>query len=123
MEEPETREEVTVEAVESIAWDLGGFLRNSPDNVTVMLAEINRVTTTTTTKIIDVATDEVIRSSEGVVVVDTPSSRTWSKPFSGEDADLPGLKQRFQAAIVASNQLATQDDALETKIRNYLASL
>lgn len=124
MEIAETREERTDEVVNSTEYELESLVRNTPDNLTVTIRENSRVTTTTTVDTIDVETDEVLSSVVlDPVVVDTPTGRRWSEPFSGEDAGLPGLKERFQARVAASNQQADQDAALEIKITNYLDSL
>jgi hypothetical protein len=120
----ETREERTDDVVNSTEYELESLVRNTPDNLTVTIRELNRVVTTTAVDTIDIETEEVLSSVElDPVIVDTLTGRRWSEPFSGEDADLPGLKQRFHAGVVASNQMAVQDAALETKIINYLASL
>ena len=122
METPETREEVTVEVVESIGWD-ADMRRNLPHRCEVMLIELNRLTTTTTTETIDVGTGEVLDTDVVVAVSDTPSGREWTEPLNASLEDLPGLLERFTARVIADNQLANDDAEILETIRTYLLSL
>ena len=122
MEEPETREEVTVEEVESIAWT-ADMRRESPVRSHVTLIELNRTTTTTTTETIDVETDEVLDTDVDVAVSDARSGRTWTEPLNGMPAGLPGLRDRLRARVIADNQLRDADAEILETIRSYLASL